>query len=481
MINRQRFNSKIKLAVCLLTATVCLSSCSKIKELGNPVEAFEKKEDGSVVEIRSEEYYAELTKTAELQRRLDEIEADLAKNKEKDKENDGVTPLISPGDNSSDSGDKSGEGTENGDKPGEGSSENADKPGEGSTENSDKPGEGSSEKGNKPGEGGTGDPDDPTDPLANITKKATQTPTPSLTPTTAPEKPGTEYVDGYAVEAMNPVVMCAQRGVNVRSNPSTNGSVVGSLEMADVVTVVGRCKETGWYKIVLENGYGYVSGNYLSTNQVKAPTEAPKATATNTPTSAPAATNTPTKAPTNTPTNAPAVTQSAAGSYNVDMSFVKSVELYNEAVKLYESNKSVYNEVLEKTNEIREAAGESKLVLDDKLCIAATMRAIEMNKARTLSHTRPDGSAWPTVLVEMAYLPDNYMDNDAEWLSTYAFKWGENIAMGQTSVTEVVEAWKTSEKGHYKNMVDPDFNKIGVGFCKTGGVYFWVQEFANVW
>lgn len=49
---------------------------------------------------------------------------------------------------------------------------------------------------------------------------------------------------------------------------------------------------------------------------------------------------------------------------------------------------------------------------------------------------------------------------------------GENIAMGQRSPEEVMMQWMNSE-GHRKNIMNPAFTKIGVGY--TNG--YWVQEF----
>ncbi|NUU63180.1 CAP domain-containing protein [Paenibacillus agri] len=49
---------------------------------------------------------------------------------------------------------------------------------------------------------------------------------------------------------------------------------------------------------------------------------------------------------------------------------------------------------------------------------------------------------------------------------------GENIAMGQRSPEEVMTAWMNSP-GHRANILNKDFNYIGVGFDNN----YWVQEF----
>ncbi len=56
---------------------------------------------------------------------------------------------------------------------------------------------------------------------------------------------------------------------------------------------------------------------------------------------------------------------------------------------------------------------------------------------------------------------------------------GENIAAGQQTAQEVVTAWMNSE-GHRKNILNSNFNTIGVGYV-TGGSYqhYWTQMFTG--
>ncbi|MGF7015428.1 uncharacterized protein YkwD [Ornithinibacillus bavariensis] len=51
---------------------------------------------------------------------------------------------------------------------------------------------------------------------------------------------------------------------------------------------------------------------------------------------------------------------------------------------------------------------------------------------------------------------------------------GENIAKGQKSPQEVMNAWMNSS-GHRANILNPNFDSIGVGYYN--GV--WVQEFTG--
>lgn len=127
---------------------------------------------------------------------------------------------------------------------------------------------------------------------------------------------------------------------------------------------------------------------------------------------------------------------------------------------------SYYNEVLRLVNEIRAEVGAAPLTLDTTLCKAATMRAVEMNYSHTFSHMRPDGRSCFSVL------------------GVYGISYGaagENIAAGYQTPQKVVEGWKNSE-GHYKNMINSSYKKLGVGLSKEEtGEYknYWVQLFTN--
>ena len=118
-------------------------------------------------------------------------------------------------------------------------------------------------------------------------------------------------------------------------------------------------------------------------------------------------------------------------------------------------------EMLELLNEERRKEGAAPLVLDSRLCEAAQLRAEEMPES--YSHTRPNGSSCFTVLAE---------------LGISAKTMGENIAARQPTVAAVVEAWMNSP-GHRANILNEDFQAIGIGVCPTdaAGKYYWTQMF----
>ena len=65
-------------------------------------------------------------------------------------------------------------------------------------------------------------------------------------------------------------IMYAQKTVNVRDLPDTNGNKVGSLSTNDEITVIGQCNETGWYQFEYNGTVAFVSNDYVSDNKVEA-------------------------------------------------------------------------------------------------------------------------------------------------------------------------------------------------------------------
>ena len=55
---------------------------------------------------------------------------------------------------------------------------------------------------------------------------------------------------------------------------------------------------------------------------------------------------------------------------------------------------------------------------------------------------------------------------------------GENIAAGQPTPAAVMNAWMKSE-GHCKNILEPNFDRIGIGYYESGNQTEWVQNFGG--
>ena len=155
------------------------------------------------------------------------------------------------------------------------------------------------------------------------------------------------------------------------------------------------------------------------------------------------------------------VNRSTNVSYDYSTFNGKTSDLKSEASSLVSSSSDKLNQVVNYTNQYRSEAGVSALKYDSSLSLAATIRALEMGWANKFSHTRPDGRSCFTVLNDLG-------------ISYYTS--GENIAWGYGSAKTVSEGWKKSS-GHYANMVNSSFTKIGVGYASVNGNSYWVQLF----
>jgi uncharacterized protein YkwD len=118
-------------------------------------------------------------------------------------------------------------------------------------------------------------------------------------------------------------------------------------------------------------------------------------------------------------------------------------------------------EVFLLTNLERENAGLLLLEKSAYVTEAALIRADEIMSGE-VSHTRPDGSGFETVLDDLGI--------------NYALA-GENIAAGQRNPAEVVRAWMNSHD-HRLNILDEDFTYLGIGVAMDNdGRFYWAQMF----
>ncbi|MED1872038.1 CAP domain-containing protein [Brevibacillus borstelensis] len=116
-------------------------------------------------------------------------------------------------------------------------------------------------------------------------------------------------------------------------------------------------------------------------------------------------------------------------------------------------------EVANLVNQERAKAGLAPLAYDAALEKVALAKAADMDQNNYFDHNSPTyGSPFDM----MKRFGVSYMTA------------GENIAMGQRSAEEVMQQWMNSD-GHRKNIMNPNFTKIGVGY-QNG---YWVQEFTG--
>ncbi|MBR1390840.1 MAG: hypothetical protein IJ567_05235 [Lachnospiraceae bacterium] len=140
---------------------------------------------------------------------------------------------------------------------------------------------------------------------------------------------------------------------------------------------------------------------------------------------------------------------------------VKEAEPETETVQEV-ANVSYVRQVAGLVNEERTKRGLKGLKFDESIAAVADVRGSEIQ--RSFSHTRPDGSRFYTALLQ----------------GNVSYRHcGENIAWGQKTPEEVVNAWMNSE-GHRANILSANYTRIGVSYTQNGnGTPYWVQLFAD--
>lgn len=117
--------------------------------------------------------------------------------------------------------------------------------------------------------------------------------------------------------------------------------------------------------------------------------------------------------------------------------------------------------VIAATNAERAEVGCGPVRADSRLTAAAQAHAADMSARGYFSHTDRDGQD----------SADRIHDAGFSGSAT-----GENIAYGQDSAAEVMAAWMDST-GHRGNILDCDYDRIGVGYDSRGD--YWVQDFGG--
>lgn len=130
-----------------------------------------------------------------------------------------------------------------------------------------------------------------------------------------------------------------------------------------------------------------------------------------------------------------------------------ATEQTNGAVSEFEKK------VVELTNAEREKQGLAPLELDVELSKVAKDKSKDMQQNNYFSHNSPTHGS-----------PFDMMKKYGIQYNTA----GENIAQGQQSPEEVVNAWMNSE-GHRANIMNENFTHIGVGHVEEGN--YWTQMF----
>ena len=116
-------------------------------------------------------------------------------------------------------------------------------------------------------------------------------------------------------------------------------------------------------------------------------------------------------------------------------------------------------EVLRLVNKERAKVGAAPLKFAKDLAASAYVRAVEL--PTKFSHTRPNGTKCFTAMPHRGHIL------------------GENLAGGQSSPKQVVQAWMDSPT-HRDNILNPKYSELGVVYyyqAKSKYKHYWVQHF----
>ncbi|MED0752075.1 CAP domain-containing protein [Bacillus amyloliquefaciens] len=157
---------------------------------------------------------------------------------------------------------------------------------------------------------------------------------------------------------------------------------------------------------------------------------------------------------------APAAAEKPKAGQNQTADNAKQTDNTNNTSEKTPSSVSAYEKkVVELTNAERQKQGLKPLQIDEKLSKSAHAKSQDMKDKNYFDHQSPTYGS-----------PFDMMKSFGITYKTA----GENIAKGQPTPEAVVKAWMNSE-GHRKNILNPEFTQIGVGYVESGNI--WTQQF----
>lgn len=128
----------------------------------------------------------------------------------------------------------------------------------------------------------------------------------------------------------------------------------------------------------------------------------------------------------------------------------------------YSGTKNVENQVIQLTNQERAKYGLKPLKANWELSRIARYKSADMRDKNYFSYDSPTYGS-PFTMIKSFGLAYRSA--------------GENIAAGQTTPQQVVQAWMNSP-GHRANILNSSYTEIGVGYAAGGSQrYYWTQMF----
>lgn len=129
----------------------------------------------------------------------------------------------------------------------------------------------------------------------------------------------------------------------------------------------------------------------------------------------------------------------------------------------------IENTIFELVNQLRSEQSVKQLKKNEVLKLAAEIRAVEIEES--FSHTRPNGTEPFTVLSEKHTNYDYFMAGENLAMATYH---RDDEYMAQL----IFNGWVESND-HYKTMINPDFEEIGIGVHYDGKILYCTQFFGE--
>jgi uncharacterized protein YkwD len=128
-----------------------------------------------------------------------------------------------------------------------------------------------------------------------------------------------------------------------------------------------------------------------------------------------------------------------------------------------ECRNDTVEQVTREANSARDDKGMHPLHCATELADIAQAHADDMCEKDYLSHTSKDGRT----------MVDRARNAGFDFMTL-----GENVAMGQPTAEKVHSSWMDSRM-HRRNILNPEFSRLGVGYAPCDGTPYWVQVFAN--
>ncbi len=258
---------------------------------------------------------------------------------------------------------------------------------------------------------------------AVVTGEATKQPTPVPTVTKAPVTTPVQTKPTVAIKDMNAKMYSSIR-LNVRASNTTNSDVLGVLDVNESIGVTGLC-DNGWARVNYKGKTAYVSYKYLSSEKVVEKTPTPKPI-------------------TSTPKPKP--------KHSFNQTYHDNGQSY------YKANYDIVEAHLKCVNDLRASLGLGSLTLDSTVSKIASYRTAEMIALDFFSHYHPGNGT--TCAFEVVYFYQDGYSQIAENISHIVGDWGYFYSRAELG-EELFNNFKKSD-GHYKNMTNPKYTKIGL-------------------